>query len=44
MAKTLHLRGPDDINAWTSTHGGFGHARLVVVDPEGGVQPMSVSR
>ncbi|TWI57912.1 asparagine synthase (glutamine-hydrolyzing) [Halalkalibacter nanhaiisediminis] len=41
MAKTLERRGPDDMNVWTSPHAAFGHARLVVVDPEGGVQPMS---
>ncbi|WP_100406909.1 asparagine synthase (glutamine-hydrolyzing) [Bacillus solitudinis] len=41
MADTLNRRGPDDLNVWTAQHVGFGHARLVVVDPEGGVQPMS---
>lgn len=41
MAETLNRRGPDDMNVWTTTHAAFGHARLVVVDPENGVQPMS---
>ncbi|MCM3760377.1 asparagine synthase (glutamine-hydrolyzing) [Alkalihalobacillus oceani] len=41
MAKTLGRRGPDDQNIWTSPHAAFGHARLIVVDPEGGVQPMT---
>ncbi|MDV2884141.1 asparagine synthase (glutamine-hydrolyzing) [Alkalihalophilus pseudofirmus] len=41
MAETLNRRGPDDMNVWTSKHVGFGHARLIVVDPEGGIQPMS---
>lgn len=41
MATTLNRRGPDDLNIWTSTHAGFGHARLVVVDPAGGIQPMT---
>ncbi|WP_100372546.1 asparagine synthase (glutamine-hydrolyzing) [Bacillus sp. FJAT-45037] len=41
MAKTLNRRGPDDLNVWTSKHVGFGHARLIVVDPEGGIQPMT---
>lgn len=40
MAKTLSLRGPDAINVWNSNHVAFGHTRLIVVDPEGGHQPM----
>jgi asparagine synthase (glutamine-hydrolysing) len=40
MTETLAKRGPDDTNIWTSSHVGFGHKRLVVVDPEGGKQPM----
>lgn len=43
MAKTLVKRGPDDFNTWTSRHAAFGHTRLVVVDPAGGVQPMTRS-
>ncbi len=26
---------------WTTEHAAFGHARLIVVDPEGGAQPMT---
>ncbi len=44
MAETLSKRGPDDTNVWTSNHCSFGHKRLVVVDPEGGKQPMSKSK
>ena len=41
MANTLSKRGPDETNIWNDTHVGFGHKRLIVVDPEGGRQPMS---
>ncbi|WP_096201087.1 asparagine synthase (glutamine-hydrolyzing) [Bacillus sp. FJAT-45350] len=41
MAQTLSRRGPDDMNIWSSNHVALGHTRLVVVDPEGGIQPMS---
>lgn len=41
MARTLSRRGPDDMNVWTSTRAGLGHTRLVVVDPENGIQPMT---
>ncbi|MET3194044.1 asparagine synthase (glutamine-hydrolyzing) [Bacillus sp. OAE603] len=44
MAETLSKRGPDDTNVWTSNHCSFGHKRLVVVDPEGGKQPMNKSK
>lgn len=40
MTDTLAKRGPDDTNVWTAAHVGFGHKRLVVVDPIGGRQPM----
>lgn len=40
MAETLAKRGPDDTNVWTDLHAGFGHKRLVVVDPLRGKQPM----
>lgn len=40
MAETLSKRGPDETNVWTGLHVGFGHKRLVVVDPSGGKQPM----
>ena len=41
MANTLSFRGPDDTNVWMDDHVAFGHKRLVVVDPAGGVQPMT---
>lgn len=41
MAATLSKRGPDALNVWSRTHAGFGHARLAVVDLEGGTQPMT---
>lgn len=40
MTETLAKRGPDDTNIWTDLHVGFGHKRLVVVDPTCGKQPM----
>lgn len=40
MTETLAKRGPDDTNIWIDTHVGFGHKRLIVVDAEGGKQPM----
>ncbi|GGH84173.1 asparagine synthase (glutamine-hydrolyzing) [Pullulanibacillus pueri] len=41
MAQTLNKRGPDDLNTYTSPYAALGHARLTVVDPEGGKQPMT---
>ncbi|EWG12538.1 asparagine synthase (glutamine-hydrolyzing) [Cytobacillus firmus] len=41
MADTLAKRGPDETNIWTDVHAGFGHKRLIVVDPAGGKQPMT---
>ncbi|MCB5236683.1 asparagine synthase (glutamine-hydrolyzing) [Niallia circulans] len=41
MVETLAKRGPDDTNVWTTLHAGFGHKRLVVVDPLNGIQPMT---
>ena len=40
MTQTLIPRGPDAEGYWLSAHAAFGHRRLVVVDPEGGCQPM----
>ncbi|MEL7567888.1 MAG: asparagine synthase (glutamine-hydrolyzing) [Dehalobacterium sp.] len=40
MAERLIPRGPDASGYWFSEHAVFGHRRLVVVDPEGGNQPM----
>ncbi|MBM6617118.1 asparagine synthase (glutamine-hydrolyzing) [Bacillus suaedaesalsae] len=44
MAETLSFRGPDDTNIWVKKHAAFGHKRLVVVDPQGGKQPMTRQR
>lgn len=41
MTETLAKRGPDDTNIWIDKHVAFGHKRLIVVDPEGGKQPMT---
>ncbi|EMA6344440.1 asparagine synthase (glutamine-hydrolyzing) [Bacillus cytotoxicus] len=41
MTETLAKRGPDDTNIWVNKHVAFGHKRLIVVDPEGGKQPMT---
>ncbi|MDR3585108.1 MAG: asparagine synthase (glutamine-hydrolyzing) [Desulfosporosinus sp.] len=40
MTRTLIPRGPDAEGYWLSPRAAFGHRRLVVVDPEGGRQPM----
>lgn len=44
MVETLSFRGPDDTNIWVKKHAAFGHKRLVVVDPQGGKQPMTRQR
>jgi asparagine synthase (glutamine-hydrolysing) len=41
MTNTLAKRGPDETNIWSEANVAFGHKRLIVVDPEGGRQPMS---
>lgn len=41
MTDTLKKRGPDDTGFYFSAHANLGHRRLVVVDPEGGAQPMT---
>jgi asparagine synthase (glutamine-hydrolysing) len=43
MTDTLSLRGPDSYGYEIYPHILFGHRRLVVVDPEGGKQPMTKS-
>ncbi|MGE5630781.1 MAG: asparagine synthase (glutamine-hydrolyzing) [Caulobacteraceae bacterium] len=40
MAEKIVHRGPDASGFWFSEHAALGHRRLVVVDPEGGQQPM----
>ncbi|WP_026962232.1 asparagine synthase (glutamine-hydrolyzing) [Alicyclobacillus herbarius] len=41
MGETLACRGPDASDVWLSKSAGFAHRRLIVVDPEGGKQPMT---
>lgn len=40
MMETLKDRGPDGEGKFVSSHVLFGHRRLIVVDPQGGSQPM----
>jgi len=40
MAETLANRGPDEAGIWVSPRAGLAHRRLVVIDPQGGGQPM----
>ncbi len=41
MARTLVPRGPDAGGTWVSPRAALAHRRLIVIDPEGGAQPMS---
>ncbi|MGH2508378.1 MAG: asparagine synthase (glutamine-hydrolyzing), partial [Ktedonobacteraceae bacterium] len=40
MTATLAHRGPDAQGCWLSPRAALGHRRLIVIDPEGGAQPM----
>lgn len=40
MANSLLTRGPDDCGFYSSKSALLGHRRLIIVDPEGGTQPM----
>lgn len=40
MNETLSKRGPDEEGYYISEHVALGHKRLIVIDPEGGKQPM----
>ena len=40
MVKTLERRGPDSEGLYESENVLLGHRRLIVVDPDGGKQPM----
>lgn len=40
MGSTLVCRGPDESGLWISPRAAFAHRRLIVIDPEGGRQPM----
>lgn len=41
MGATLSHRGPDADDIWLSTAAAFAHRRLIVVDAQGGAQPMT---
>ena len=41
MVETMSCRGPDATGTWLSSGAALGHRRLVVIDPEGGAQPMT---
>ena len=43
MAELQRHRGPDSSDTWVGEHAVFSHARLAVVDIEGGKQPMKRS-
>ena len=40
MNNTLSRRGPDEEGYFIRKHIALGHKRLIVIDPEGGKQPM----
>ncbi|RLQ93834.1 asparagine synthase (glutamine-hydrolyzing) [Falsibacillus albus] len=40
MTDSIVHRGPDADGFWFSERAAFGHRRLIVIDPEGGKQPM----
>lgn len=40
MNETLNKRGPDEQGYYINNHVALGHKRLIVIDPEGGKQPM----
>lgn len=41
MNSTLSKRGPDEEGYYINQNIALGHKRLIVIDPEGGKQPMS---
>jgi asparagine synthase (glutamine-hydrolysing) len=42
MAQNMQSRGPDAEGSWVSGRAGLVHRRLIVVDPVGGAQPMTL--
>ncbi|QDP39766.1 asparagine synthase (glutamine-hydrolyzing) [Radiobacillus deserti] len=43
MSNAIQHRGPDAYGEWIEKDYAFGHRRLIVVDPDGGKQPMECS-
>lgn len=41
MSDALYHRGPDSHGTYLSTHAGLSHTRLAIIDPAGGLQPMT---
>ncbi|MFE4518053.1 asparagine synthase (glutamine-hydrolyzing) [Kitasatospora sp. NPDC056783] len=44
MTESMHNRGPDASGIFLDRHAALGHRRLIVLDPEGGTQPMAARR
>ncbi|WP_034762238.1 asparagine synthase (glutamine-hydrolyzing) [Rossellomorea vietnamensis] len=40
MTDAIEHRGPDAEGSWLKGHAALGHRRLIVIDPDGGKQPM----
>lgn len=41
MGDALYHRGPDSHGIYLTSHTGFSHTRLAIIDPHGGLQPMT---
>lgn len=44
MSRRISHRGPDDSGTHVSPYCALGHARLAIIDPENGAQPMTVRK
>ena len=44
MIDTIRYRGPDDVGIYSNGPVGLAHARLSIIDPAGGHQPMSIAK
>ena len=42
MGNTMKHRGPDQTNMYITNYAGLHHNRLSVIDPQNGIQPMTV--
>ena len=40
MTESLQKRGPDELGYYINDNVALGHRRLIVIDPDGGKQPM----